>query len=67
MSYTNDFAKACYEFFRQMREEIKANGMNSQRYNAIVTKLGEIPSGNDIELCEVREMGQSLINRQRVM
>jgi hypothetical protein len=67
MSYTNDFAKACYEFFRTMRDEIKSNGMNGQRYNAITAKLKEIPTGNDPELCEVREMGQSLINRQRVM
>jgi cell fate (sporulation/competence/biofilm development) regulator YlbF (YheA/YmcA/DUF963 family) len=67
MSFTNDFAKICYEFFRQMREEIKTNGMNGHRYNAIVTKLREIPTGNDPELCEVREMGQSLIQRPRLM
>ena len=66
MSYTNDFATACYEFFRQMREEIKEFGMNGSRYSAIVSKLREIPTGNDPELCEVREMGQSLIQRPRM-
>ena len=67
MSYTNAFAAECYEFFKAMRETIKINGMNGKHYNAITEKLNEIPVGCDVELSEVRAMGLSLIQRQRVM